>query len=246
MWYDLMTTDQQAAVSFYNHVIGWGTRRFGEDDPPYLMWTLGETPIGGVMEIDEASMGAMPPSWTAYVTVPDIDDAADRIQELGGKILSGPMEVPEVGRVAVASDPQGAAFAIFTPDDYVPGHDGTPKPGEFSWHELATTDPDAAFDFYADLFGWEKTSDFDMGDMGLYQMYGQEGREYGGMFEKPDDMPGPPFWLYYAHVSDLDAAVQAVTEHGGQVLNGPMEVPGGDRVATCADPQGAVFALHAR
>jgi predicted enzyme related to lactoylglutathione lyase len=109
---------------------------------------------------------------------------------------------------------------------------------------LITTDHEAAYDFYADLFGWEKTDAMDMGEMGTYQMYGQGEETYGGMFNKPEDMPAPPHWLLYVKVPDVEAAAAKVTELGGQVLNGPMDVPGGDQIVQCMDPQGGVFALH--
>jgi predicted enzyme related to lactoylglutathione lyase len=119
-----------------------------------------------------------------------------------------------------------------------------PPVGHFSWHELATTDPEAAFAFYADLFGWEKTSAMDMGPMGVYQMFGPGGVPFGGIYRKPAEQPGPPAWLHYARVPDTNAAVETVRQKGGQVLNGPMEVPGGDMVAMILDPQGGPSAVH--
>jgi predicted enzyme related to lactoylglutathione lyase len=86
----------------------------------------------------------------------------------------------------------------------------------------------------------------DMGPGGIYQIYGQGGAPLGGMFNKPDEMPGPPMWLYYVSVDDVNIAVERVVELGGQVLNGPMEVPDGDLIAQCVDPQGALFALHSK
>jgi uncharacterized protein len=68
----------------------------------------------------------------------------------------------------------------------------------------------------------------------------------GGMFNKTAEMPGPPAWTHYVMVDSVDRAVDAVKARGGQVLVGPMEVPGGDWIAQCMDPQGAVFAVHAK
>jgi predicted enzyme related to lactoylglutathione lyase len=116
--------------------------------------------------------------------------------------------------------------------------------GEFSWHELAATNHAEIFPFYAELFGWNAMETLDLGAMGTYQVFGRAGVPLGGMFNKGDAIPGPPFWLYYIRVDDVAAAVGRVTELGGQVLNGPTEVPGGDMVAQCLDPQGAAFALH--
>lgn len=156
------------------------------------------------------------------------------------------MDIQTVGRIAVLLDPQGAALAVYTPEGDAPGHDGVPAVGEFSWHELATTDYAAAFDFYSALFGWHKTEEADMGPGGTYLMYGRvPGQSIGGMFNKPADQPGPPaYWLYYVTVPDVHAKIDQVKQLGGQVLNGPMEVPGGDIVAQCTDPQGAAFAIH--
>ena len=83
----------------------------------------------------------------------------------------------------------------------------------------------------------------DIGDMGTYQIYGRGAHPLGGMFNRPADMPRSA-WLHYVRVSDVTAAAERVTELGGQVIRGPMEVPGGDMIAQCMDPQGAMFAVH--
>jgi predicted enzyme related to lactoylglutathione lyase len=145
--------------------------------------------------------------------------------------------------MAVVEDPQGVVFAILTPTN-MPTPTYPVAIGDFSWHELATTDPDAAFDFYNRLFGWQKTGDHDMGPMGLYQMFGLNGVSFGGMFRKPADMPAPSHWLVYAKVNDSARMAATAKRAGGTVINGPMEVPGGDWIAQIVDPQGAVFAVH--
>jgi predicted enzyme related to lactoylglutathione lyase len=246
VWYELMTTDPQAAQSFYTDVIGWSTAPFEGAEMPYTMWMNGDVPIGGVMEIPkEARDHDVPPHWLAYVEVEDVDASAKRAGDLGGSIIVEPRDIPDVGRFAILHDPQGATIAIYRRNQERPAK-GEPQTGEFSWHELATTDHEAAFDFYSNLFGWNETDAVDMGEMGTYQMYGQGDVPLGGMFNKTAEMPGPPSWLYYTRVNDIDRTVEKVREKGGQVLNGPMEVPGGDMIAQCLDPQGAMFAIHAR
>jgi uncharacterized protein len=246
VWYDLMTSDPDAAVGFYTDLIGWGTQDWsGGGDHTYTMWTARETPIGGVMRLpEEAAKAGAPPHWLSYVCVPDVAASAKQAEDLGADTMVPPTDIPTVGRFAVLSDPQGAVFALFSPESDAPGHEGPPEEGEFSWHELATTDHEAAFEFYGALFGWEKLDAMDMGEAGMYQMYGRNGIPLGGMFKKPAEVPGPPAWLYYAKVSDVRPLVEKVKERGGQVLNGPMEVPGGDFIVQCMDPQGAMFALH--
>ena len=247
VWYELMTSDPSAAQSFYTQLIGWATKAGDLADQPYTEWVNGETSIGGMMQLpDEAKQQGAPPHWLAYVAVQAVDDTLQQAAGLGAKTLMGPMDIPTVGRIAVIQDPQGAVIAVYTPTGDAPGHDDTPGVGEFSWHELATSDHAAAFNFYQALFGWVKIEAMDMGPGGIYQMYGRiPGQSIGGMFNKPADQPGPPAsWLFYITVPDVRASVEQVTQLGGQVLNGPMEVPDGDIVAQCMDPQGAAFALH--
>ena len=246
VWYDLMTTDAEGAQSFYTKIVGWGAQPW--DGPmPYTMWTRGGAPGGGFMTLTEEFQNAgMPPHWLGYVMTPDVAKTLDTAGANGGKVLSPATDIPDVGCFGVLTDPQGAIFAVFSPAGEPPGHGGPPDLGDFSWHELATTDYEAAWGFYETLFGWTKHEAMDMGEGMMYQMFGVEGVEMpvGGMFNKPADMPGPPGWLFYARVEDVHASVDQVTEAGGKLLNGPMEVPGGDHVAMFLDPQGAAFALH--
>jgi len=245
VWYELMTSDPDGAKAFYQKVLGWGASPWEGGEKPYTMWMNGEKALGGVLELPEpARKAGAPPHWLAYIATPDLGATVARARELGANILEPLIEIPTVGKIAILADPQGAVFAAYTPEERVPDQEGGPNDGDVSWHELATTDTKAAFRFYSDLFGWETTSEMDMGEFGVYHMYGQHGVPYGGIYDKPPDMPAPPHWLLYVRVSDIDAALERVKQNGGQVLNGPMEVPGGDMVAQCMDPQGAAFALH--
>lgn len=244
VWHELMTTDPAAAQAFYSSVVGWGTHLWEGGEEPYRLWTIGEGAVAGVMRLPEvaAATGARP-HWLPYIGTPDVDGTAARASALGATVLVRPMDIPAVGRFAVLDDPQGAVFAVFTPSGDETGAEEAGV-GEFAWHELATTDQQAAFSFYSDLFGWEETDTFDMGPMGLYRMYGRGGQTLGGMFDRSAQLPGPPAWLCYVTVDDVDRAAGRVRSLGGTVVNGPMEVPGGDRVAQCLDPQGTPFAVH--
>jgi predicted enzyme related to lactoylglutathione lyase len=243
VWYDLMTTDTKAAIGFYSEVVGWKTQEFpGEGH--YTMWLGGQGPLGGVMALpDEVKKMGVPPNWMANVEVADVDKTVARVRELGGRVHREPSNIPTVGRFAVIADPQGAAVSIFKPDNAMTGHDST-KHGEFVWNELVTTDQTAAFAFYHEIFGWEKLLDHDMGPMGNYLIYGRNGQQLGGMFNKPKEMPMPPSFIYYVQVDSLDAALACAKNMGAKVLNGPMEVPGGARIVQLMDPQGAAIALH--
>jgi uncharacterized protein len=246
VWYELMTNDVNGAIKFYKDVIGWGTQTFEGGESPYVMWTAGETPLGGVMTLPEEAkkMGA-PPHWIAYVTADDVDALTKKAESLGAKTHVPPRDIPKVGRFSIIADPQGAVIALFKGSGPEMAPPAETTDGHFSWHELMAGEQEAAFRFYSQLFGWQKTEAVPS-PMGIYQMYGKHGRTFGGMMTRPKDFPAPPHWLYYVKVNELDAALGRVKKSGGQVMHGPMEVPGGDRVAQCMDPQGAAFALHGK
>jgi predicted enzyme related to lactoylglutathione lyase len=177
-----------------------------------------------------AEMKAMgiPPHWMMYVGTPSIEEAVAHVERLGGMAVSPIIEVPTVGRFRAMRDPQGAHFSLYQPQN-APQAEAPPAIGDTSWHELMTTDAVAAKAFYRDLFGWQETSVMDMGPMGAYHMFGRGPAPMGGMMNKPAEMASvPPNWLYYFLVPDVHAAVERVKANGGQILNGPMEVPGGD------------------
>ncbi len=245
VWSELMTADPKAAERFYSRVVGWTTRPFDKSGN-YTVWMAGDQGIGGLMQTPpHAQADGARPNWIVYVGVKDADATAAHARTLGGRVGVAPTDIPQVGRFAVLADPQGASFAILQPDGPSPtGPETEPAPLEISWRELATTDVAAAMQFYRVLFGWEQLETNDMGPMGVYQVFGRFGRSLGGIYRKPPEMPGPPHWLMYAKVPDLQSAVATVKKEGGKVLNGPMEVPGGDLVAQIQDPQGAAFALH--
>lgn len=249
VWCELLTSQPGKAQDFYTRVVGWSVEDWSEApaDQPYHMWSGDHGPVGGLMQLPaEAEAQGAPPHWLAYVQVDDVDETVRRTQQLGGGVVMPAMDIEKVGRISVIHDPQGAMFAVIRPEGEMPDQEGPPHTGEISWYELATTDRSSALSFYHELLGWEKTDEFDMGEGNLYEMYGTAGKTLGGIFTKPPEMPGPPHWLLYAMVDDINRAVEAVEENGGQVLNGPMQVPGGDWVAQIMDPQGAVFAVHSK
>ena len=245
VWTELMTTDTAAAESFYKKVVGWTAKPFGPDGSYTVLNNSSNSGVGGIMKLpDQAKQMGAPPHWMMYVGTPDVDGMAMRIVQLGGRVLKQPDEIPTVGRFAVVQDPFGASFAIFTPKP-APGS-APPKKGpigDFSWFELYTPNPEGAWKFYQTLFGWEKTSAMDMGEMGTYQMFGRgSGVPNGGIMKPP---PGAPAaWMPYALVKDAKAAAAAASANGGKIVNGPMEVPGGDWIAQGMDPQGAMFSVH--
>jgi predicted enzyme related to lactoylglutathione lyase len=242
VWLELATTDPDAAIGFYTKVTGWTTTPW-QGQIPYTVLNSARGPIGGVMAITpDMKARGVAPHWISYVSTPDVDATLKQVTALGGKVLVPGTDIPNVGRFGVFKDPQGAAMALLTPQGDQPSREGTPQSGEVCWNELATTDASAAFDFYHKLFEWEKTSAMEMGPGNIYQMYGRAGQSYGGMY-KADAKQGPPSWVAYVEIPSVADAAKRIPQLGGKVLNGPMDVPGG-QIVQAVDPQGAYFALH--
>lgn len=244
VWYDLATPDPEPAQRFYPAVLGWGTAPFEAAGSPYTMWTRAgggpETSIGGIQPMEKPA--EHPPHWLAYVSVPDPDAVARRVEESGGKVWVPPQDIPHVGRFTVFADPHGATISAFASVHGTADEDPEPAIGDFSWNELTTGgDPAEALEWYGGIFGWKEVGRFDMGPDGTYVMYGRHERPYGGIFRPPE---GGGAWLHYVRVPDVERAVAAAREAGGSVQSEPMEVPGGDRIAQLVDPQGVRFAVH--
>lgn len=249
IWYELMTSDQDAAIAFYKTVVGWtaADQTMADlGDFRYTILSVGDRGVAGLMEINEemAATGAKP-GWLGVIGVTDTDATAGSIEAAGGSILRQPNDIPNVGRFAIVADPGGAVFEIMTPipPEQEPAPLDPAAAGKFSWHELYSSLGDkAAFDFYSDQFGWVTDTEMDMGPMGIYRIFSKDGVQLGGMMNKPRDMPVSA-WGFYANVDGIDAAIERIKANGGQILIGPHEVPGGRWIVQAVDPQGANFAL---
>lgn len=242
LWYELLTTDMKAAERFYTAVVGWTPAPFGQGAEPYTMFMRSaDAPVGGVMNIPQRMN--FPPHWGMYVGVPNLEAGIAQVEKLEGSTLSPVIDVPGIGRMRTMADPQGAAFSIYEPVN-APSAEANPALGDVSWHELMTTDAPAALRFYGEMFGWKERNAFDMGPMGTYYIWGREW-DLGGMMNKPAELAQvPPHWGFYFRVENVNQGAERVKQNGGQVLNGPMEVPGGTWIVNCADPQGTHFSLH--
>jgi predicted enzyme related to lactoylglutathione lyase len=189
-------------------------------------------------------MGAAP-CWTGYIYVDDVDAAIPGLTEAGGTLKKGPLDIPNIGRFAVVADPHGAMFMLFRDaGGSPPPPPPVGTPGLVGWRELHAGDGAEALAFYSRQFGWKHDRDFDMGPMGLYRIFESSPGEQGGIMTRDPQTPGP-FWLYYFNVDSIDAAAERVKAKGGQIINGPMEVPTGQWVLQAMDPQHAMFALVA-
>jgi predicted enzyme related to lactoylglutathione lyase len=246
-WYDVMTTDTVAAGNFYCNVVGWQTQGgTGTSGAEYTVFTVNGRGVAGLMPIPEdARRTGVRPAWMGYISVEDVDKAAGRLAREGGKVHRPPCEVPGIIRFAVVADPQGAGFLIAkglvadAPPELPIG-----TPGTVGWRELYAVDGSSAFAFYETMFGWTKSEALDMGPMGIYQLFASGDSPVGGIMTKPATV-AMPYWGYYFNVDGIDAAAERVTAGGGTVINGPHQVPGGQWIVQCTDPQGAAFALVA-
>ena len=249
IWYELMSADPEGSKAFYDAVVGWtisdaepaynGYRMIGRSDGGFA---------GGVLPLtDEMQQHGARPTWLGYISVPEVDEAARSIEGAGGKTLMPATDIPNVGRIAMVADPQGAPFYVMKPTP--PTNDPNAKSDVFApteqqrvgWNELNTSDPAAGRKFYGDQFGWDTNDFMDMGEMGEYRFIDHHGARLGALCGV---MPGGrPAWRFYFRVPSITKAKDVIEARGGTVRVGPMQVPTGDYIVIGSDPQGAEFAL---
>jgi predicted enzyme related to lactoylglutathione lyase len=239
-WVDLPTTDPNAAKAFYSGLFGWTY-----DDQPmdggavYSLAMLGDNLVAAIspQPPDMAAAGA-PPMWNTYIAVDSADDAAAKVEAAGGKVLMGPTDVMDAGRMVFAMDPGGAMVAFWQANQHF-GASLVNEPGTLCWNELITPDPSAA-KFYEQVAGMTTQTE-DMGEGNQYTVFLAGDRMVAGT--TPPMMEGvPTHWHVYFAVADADAAAAKITELGGSILAPPFDTPVG-RIAVAQDPQGAVFSV---
>ena len=252
IWYELVTSDPDAAIDFYKNVVGWTAADFPHGpemgDFRYTILSAGDRGVAGLMELtDEMRAHGGEPGWLGVIGVADADAATGQVAEAGGTVHKEPADIPTVGRFSVVADPGGAVFELLAP---LPMEKEQPllernAAGNVGWHELySSAGEKASFDFYSGQFGWKTDTEMDMGAMGKYRIFSKDGVQLGGMMDKPENVPMSA-WTFYFNVDAIDAAVERVKANGGEVMMGPMEVPGGSWIIQGKDPQGAHFALVA-
>jgi uncharacterized protein len=247
IWYELMTLDPQASRRFYEAVVGW--RIEAQPSGPvgssmdYRMIATATGLVGGVFKLtpEMKAQGAQP-CWMHYIGVDDVDRCVASITAAGGSVLLPAHDIPGVGRIAMVADPQGAASYVMRGSSEELSTAFAPEQeGHGAWHELHAADGAKATAFYCQQFGWSKSTAMDMGPGGIYQLFATGGQDLGGIMTDKDF--AHPAWLIYFRVNGIDAAAGRITQAGGKVVNGPMEVPGGGWIVGGVDPQGVMFAL---
>ncbi len=243
-WIELATTDQSAAKNFYGKLFGWAA-----DDMPmgpndfYTMFKLEGRNAGAAYTIrPEQRAQGVPPHWMIYVAVESADATASRAAQLGAKVLAGPFDVYDVGRMAVIQDPTGAIFSVWQAKSHI-GTKIAGVEGTLCWADLSTPDQEGASQFYSDLFGWKIMKEDE--DPAHNYFHIANGEEFiGGIPPAAHRKPGvPPHWLAYFLVSDCDAAAAKAKQLGATFHLAPMSMENVGRFAVVADPQGAAFAI---
>lgn len=242
-WIDLTTAEPRKSTVFYERLLGWETHSTAAaadesdtaDAPAYTVARIQGLPIAGF--IPQPAQSPQPDTWLTHFLSTDILGDCQRAQDLGGRVLAQPQPV-ELGTMALLADPAGAIFGLIEPTG-VRQFVAAGEPGCPVWHELsATTSYEQAREFYGELFNWEIRGD------DSYALAEEEGAAFAGIRNAHGQFPPqvPSFWQTFLGVEDIDAAVSATADLGGEVLRAAEDSPFG-RLAVIADPTGAVVTL---
>ena len=242
-WVELSSPDADASASFYGQLMNWSSIETGppEDTGGYRMFQQSGQNIGGLMGHMQPGQ---PTAWSTYISVADADETSEMVKSAGGSVLVEPMDVMDLGRLAVFADPTGAVFGIWQPKDF-PGADLVNEPNSLCWNEVLTRDAGAEKAFYPAVFGWVAVRPPFEGAPESYTVWELAGKPVGGMMQMTAEFFPPevqPHWNVCFAVANCDASVAKARELGGTVAAGPMDMPIG-RFASLIDPQGATFTI---
>lgn len=237
VWHENLSSDTEAAKTFYSKLLGWEYEIFKPGEMDYAMISSGGAMHGGFWP--EPPQGAHA-SWQGHVLVEDVDGAAERATKLGATILHGPMDMPEIGRFALIQDPHGAVVSAYAAVEKTPSPVGE---GIFVWDEVSSPDVESSKRFYTEVFGWTAT-DMDMGGGVTYTMFNQGETHVAGLMKQVDEMSGQPAeWHPYLGVEDVDAKAAKAVELGAIQLVPGTDIPAVGRFSMQLDPNGAMFVL---
>jgi predicted enzyme related to lactoylglutathione lyase len=240
VWRELFSTDVDASIKFYTELFGWTSSKMDMGGSDYVMFAFGEEQVGGLMAVTED----MPrrSHFLDYVTVDDVDAAYAKIEEIGGRTLRAPMDIPGIGRFAVASDPQGAVFAVFKGEEEgATDTDRTPPDFTFCWSEVHARNVDSLVPFYHAIFGW--TAEPMPADRPTVVFSTVMGKQVATCMQLPEGTEVPPHWIDYVAVPDTDEYAGKADTLGATILVPPTTIPNMGRFSVLTDPTGAPFAL---
>jgi predicted enzyme related to lactoylglutathione lyase len=240
-WVELSSPDTDASAAFYGELMSWGATEPGsEETGGYRMFQQGDQNIAGLMGHMQEGQ---PTAWATYISVADADETAEKVRAAGGSVMVEPMDVMDLGRMALFADPTGAVFGVWQPKAFA-GADLVNEPNSLCWNEVLTRDANANKAFYPAVFGWVAGRPSFAGAPESYTVWQLAGKQVGGMMQMTDDFPAeiPPHWGVCFAVADCDATVARARELGATITMGPMDMPIG-RFAGMIDPQGASFTI---
>jgi predicted enzyme related to lactoylglutathione lyase len=236
-WADLGTPDIAKASEFYSALFGWTVNAGPPEAGGYAIAELRGRPVAGL----GPQQNPGPPVWATYVNVDDADKVVAKVGDAGGMVIVPPMDVMNVGRMAIFADPVGAVIGVWQPKEHK-GAGIVNEPGTLAWNELMTTDIAASKKFYNAVFGWGEVTHGE--GVEAYTEFQVDGRSIAGMMQKPAEMPPgmPNFWGIYFAVADTDASAKRISELGGSIMMPPRDIEPG-RFAVGIDPTGAAFSV---
>ncbi|HYW31773.1 MAG TPA: VOC family protein [Gemmatimonas sp.] len=238
IWFDVMSSDPEAARKFYSALFGWTFEVGGPDTNFYAMGRKGGSNVAGMGPMPPGA--PMPSAWNVYFGVASADETAKRVTDAGGQVMMAPMDVMEFGRMAMCADPTGAMFGLWQPGTHT-GSQLNNEHGAMAWSEVNTRDIDRATSFYGNVFDLGASPM--EGSPSPYNMLMQNGEPVAGAMQMtPEWGEMPPHWMPYFAVDSIDSAVKTVADNGGTVAHGPFDTPYG-RMAVIIDPQGAAVSI---
>jgi uncharacterized protein len=243
-WTDLQIPDPKAARTFYGQLFGWEAEEVPTGRPGltyFLLRKNGKQVAGIGPQPPEQQQAGIPPMWTPYVNVDDVDKVAAHGAELGANVLMAPEDILDTGRISILMDPTGAVIGFWQPKT-MKGAELMDEPGSMTWVELATRDTRKAADFYTTLLPWE--ADEQTYDQGTYTTFKLGDENAAGMYAMDENWPKevPAHWMVYFAVADTDAVAKKIEELGGRISVPPSDSPYG-RFAMVSDPQGGAFSI---
>lgn len=238
-WVDLGSPDPAASRAFYSELFGWAA----EVDPRpeaggYAQFRKDGQSVAGVGPLFQAGM---PPVWTTYIASDDVDATAAKITEAGGTVMMPPMDVLDVGRMAVFAGPDGAVAGVWQARVH-PGAGLVNEPGSWCWSQLASPDKATSVRFYGEVFGWKLQQHPEWGE---FLSLGDDGGEIAAVSQIGTDTSAevPPSWETIFMVADVDASLARAQELGATVMTPAFDTGPGARMAALVDPHGAPFGI---
>lgn len=240
VWRDLMTDDPARVKPFYAALFGWEYVERTAQGRPYTLVKSGGQFIGGIAKAERRIPDQPNAQWLNFMSVADVDQAAQLTRTAGGSVLLAPFDLPRVGRAAVVLDPQGAPLGLVRASFGDPADAPQPTLNRFLWTEELVPDPRAAADFYSRLAGFEVVSEVD-GDRPFLLL--RKGRARAAIMRTPIDGMRPQ-WLASVMVADPAASAQHARQLGARVIVAPHPTVRNGTIALIADPSGALIALQ--